>query len=71
MFLAAAYQYLIESQNTFINNIISKNNINGVLNSYVVQLEQEVHIQDATQNEIKYKYPQISRIYHPDKNKSP
>ena len=52
MFLAAAYQYLIESQNTFINNIISKNNINGVLNSYVVQLEQEVHIQDATKNEI-------------------
>ena len=52
MFLAAAYQYLIESQNTFINNIISKNNINGVLNSYVVQLEQEINIQDATKNEI-------------------
>ena len=52
MFLAAAYQYLIESQNTFINNIISKNNINGVLNSYVVQLEQEINIQDATNNEI-------------------
>ena len=52
MFLAAAYQFLIESQNTFINNIISKNNINGVLNSYVVQLEQEIKIQDATKNEI-------------------
>ena len=52
MFLAAAYQFLIESQNTFINNIISKNNINGVLNSYVVQLEQEIKIQDATRNEI-------------------
>jgi preprotein translocase subunit Sec63 len=26
---------------------------------------------DATQNEIKHKYRQLSRIYHPDKNKSP
>ena len=52
MFLAAAYQFLIESQNTFINNIISKNSISGVLNSYVVQLEQEIKIQDATRNEI-------------------
>ena len=52
MFLAAAYQSFIESQNTFINNIISKNNINGVLNSYIVQLEQEINVQDATRNEI-------------------
>ena len=52
MFLAAAYQFFIESQNTFINNIIQKNNINGVLNSYVVQLEQEIKVQDATKNEI-------------------
>ena len=52
MFLAAAYQSFIEFQNTFINNIIAKNNINGVLNSYVVQLEQEINVQDATRNEI-------------------
>ena len=52
MFLAAAYQFLIEAQNTFINNIISKNDINGVLNSYIGQLEQEINVQDATQNEI-------------------
>jgi DnaJ-related protein SCJ1 len=26
---------------------------------------------DATQNEIKHKYRQLSRIYHPDKNRSP
>ena len=52
MFLAAAYQYLILSQNTFIDNIISKNNIQGILNSYVSQLEQSINIQDATSNEI-------------------
>ena len=52
MFLAAAYQSFIEIQNTFINNIIAKNNINGILNSYVVQLEQEINVQDATKNEI-------------------
>ena len=52
MFLAAAYQYLIECQNSFINNIISKNNIKGVLNSYISQLEQTINIQDATPNEI-------------------
>ena len=52
MFLAAAYQHLIECQNTFINNIIAKNNIQGVLNSYVAQLEQTINIQDATKTEI-------------------
>ena len=52
MFLAAAYQYLIECQNNFIDNIISKNNIQGVLNSYITQLEQKINIQDATKNEI-------------------
>jgi hypothetical protein len=52
MFLAAAYQYLIECQNNFIDNVISKNNIQGVLNSYISQLEQKINIQDATANEI-------------------
>ncbi len=52
MFLAAAYQYLIECQNNCIDNIISKNNIQGVLNSYISQLEQTINIQDATDNEI-------------------
>ena len=52
MFLAAAYQYLIQSQNSFVDNIISKNNIQGILNSYVAQLEQSINIQDATENEI-------------------
>ena len=52
MFLAAAYQHLIEWQNAFINIIIGKNNMNGLLNSYVSQLEQEIDIQDATNEEI-------------------
>ena len=52
MYLAAAYEFLIRSQNTFINDIISKNNIHGILNSYIGQLEQSINIQDATKNEI-------------------
>ena len=52
MFLAAAYQQLIEWQNSFIDLIIAKNNMNGILNSYVSQLEQEIFIQDSTEEEI-------------------
>ena len=50
MFLASAYQHLIEWQNAFINSIISKNNINGILNNYIPLLEQEIDIQDATKD---------------------
>ena len=52
MFLAAAYQYLIECQNNFINDIIGKNSLSGILNTYVSQLKQKINIQDATKNEI-------------------
>ena len=52
MFLAAAYQNYIEWQNKFIDQIISKNSIKGILNSYVSQLEQEINVQDATNEEI-------------------
>ena len=52
MFLAAAYQYFIESQNNFINEIIEKNNFKGILNSYVSQLKQTINIQDVSKNEI-------------------
>ena len=52
MFLAAAYQNLIEWQNAFINLIISKNTMNGLLNSYVPLLEQEIDIQEAGKEEI-------------------
>ena len=52
MFLASAYEHFIEWQNSFIDEIISKNNMNGILNSYISQLEKEINIQDATQYEI-------------------
>ena len=52
MFLASAYQQMIEWQNNLLNMIISKNSMNGILNSYVSQLEQEINIQEATKDEI-------------------
>ena len=52
MFLASAYMNFIDWQNQFIDEIISKNNMSGILNGYVSQLEKEINIQDATENEI-------------------
>jgi hypothetical protein len=52
LFLASAYENMIEWQNQFLDEIISKNNTNGILNSYIYQLEKEINIQDATEDEI-------------------
>jgi len=52
LFLASAYENMIEWQNQFIDVIISKNNTSGILNSYIYQLEKEINIQDATEDEI-------------------
>ncbi len=52
MFLASAYEHLIKWQNLFINEIITKNSMRGILNSYISQLEQEINIEDATIREI-------------------
>ena len=52
MFLASAYDNFIAWQNNFINSVINKNKMNGILNSYVSQLEQEIDIQDAKEDEI-------------------
>ena len=52
LFLAAAYEYLIKCQNNFIDNILLHNQANGILNSYKAQLEQEIYIQDASDEEI-------------------
>ena len=52
MFLSSAYEKFIEWQNAFINLIISSNNMNGILNGYISQLEQEIYVQDATEEEI-------------------
>ena len=52
MFLASAYENLIDWQNKLINLIIERNKENGILNIYIPQLEKEVAIQDATENDI-------------------
>ena len=52
MFLASAYQHLIDWQNTFIDIIIGNNRLSGIHNSYVSQLDQEVSIQEAANDEI-------------------
>jgi len=52
MFLASAYDNFIKWQNLFINEIIVKNGIKGILNSYISQLEQEIDIEDASNEEI-------------------
>ena len=52
MFLASAYEKYITWQNDIIDNIINNNNISGILNSYVTQLEREIEVQDAVENDI-------------------
>ena len=52
LFLAAAYEYLVKCQNSFIDNILLNNQANIILNSYKTQLEQEIYIQDASDEEI-------------------
>jgi len=52
LFLASAYENMVEWQNQFLDEIISNNNTNGILNSYIYQLEKEINIQDATEDEI-------------------
>ena len=52
MYLASAYEQMIQWQNKFIDYIIVNNSMNGILNSYISLLEQEVDIQDATNDEI-------------------
>jgi len=52
MFLASAYQNFISWQNSFIDVIIGNNKLSGIHNSYVSQLDQEVFVQDAGNEEI-------------------
>ena len=52
MFLAAAYENFIQWQNQFIDDIISKNSLKGILNSYISQLEMEINAQDAVESDI-------------------
>ena len=52
IFLASAYEHLIEWQNKIINIIIERNKNKGMLNMYIPQLEKKISIQDATENDI-------------------
>ena len=52
MILASAYENFISWQNRFIDSIINSNKMSGVLNSYVSQLEQEINVQDAKEDDI-------------------
>ena len=52
MFIASAYENFINWQNSFINSIIDKNKMSGTLNSYISQLEQEINVQDAKEDDI-------------------
>ena len=52
MFLASAYENFIEWQNNFIQDIIEKNKMCGILNGYISQISQEINIQEATNYEI-------------------
>ena len=52
MFLASAYEKMIGWQNDFIDIIIGENKINGIHNSYISQLEQEIEIQEASKEQI-------------------
>ena len=52
IFLASAYEHLIEWQNRIINIIIEKYKNNGIFNYYIPQLEKKISIQDATENDI-------------------
>ena len=52
MFLASAYENLINWQNKIINIIIEKNKKEGIHNSYVSQIEKKISIQEATENDI-------------------
>ena len=54
IFLASAYDNFIELQNKIINFIIEKNRDNGILNSFIPQLEKEISIQDAKLEDIIY-----------------
>ena len=52
MFLASAYEHLIEWQNKLITLIIEQNKEEGILNSYISQLNKEISIQEASESDI-------------------
>ena len=56
MYLAAAYQYLIELQNNFIEGFINftkENKEDSVHKNYIIQLNKKINIQDAEKKDIQ------------------
>ena len=52
MHLAAIYQYFIEFQNSFLNNIIGNELLNKNLRYFSESINNEIYIQDANESEI-------------------
>ena len=51
MYIAAAYQYFIETQNDFLNKLIEPLKQNGILHHFVKNLEKTIDVQKAKKNE--------------------
>ena len=52
MYLASAYRNAIDWQNNFIDNIINSISDNSLLKSYSSQLNQTIHVQEATKENL-------------------
>ena len=52
MYLASAYTNIIDWQNSFINIVINSIGPHSVLRAYLSQLNQEIHVQDATEEDL-------------------
>ena len=52
MYLASAYKFFIDTQNELVRNIIKSIGPNSLLRSYLSQLSQEIHVQDANEEDI-------------------
>ena len=52
MYLASAYSNIIEWQNNFINIVVSSIGPQSVLKSYLSQLDQEIYVQEATEEDL-------------------
>lgn len=52
MHLAAIYQYFIDFQNSFLNNIIGNELLNKNLRYFSESINNEIYIQDANESEI-------------------
>ena len=51
MYIAAAYQFFIESQNNFLNKLIEPLKHNGILHYFVKNIEKTIDVQNAKKNE--------------------